>query len=125
MTRATMGALPRSICAAFVLSLALLASGCITEPGDPPALSSIGPAPSCCARPERYPAWLERLVEPGAPVLVPIIGSIEFRDGWLERHRDAQAHIAKRLRPLDVIAVVADGRASLVPGLFDHVAVYV
>lgn len=83
-----------------------------------------GPAAACCSRPEPYPKWLVGIADIAAPMIVPIIGSIEYRDGWIERHPDAGRLIGETLRPLDVIVVVAGGRASLVPGLFDHVALY-
>ena len=104
----------------------MLLTACVAVPDDPPnPTAETGPAPSCCSRTERYPAALVHLVELGAPVIVPIVGSIEFRKGWLESHPVAEAYIAERLRPLDIVAVVAGGRASLVPGLFDHVALYI
>ena len=109
----------------FAAFLALALGSCTTAHHGPPiSASADDPESTCCAGADRYPAWLVRLAEAGAPVIVPVLGSIEVRPGWLERHPDAQALIAARLKPLDIVAVVADGRASLVPALFDHVALY-
>lgn len=115
----------RSVASVAVLGTLLAMSGCSTVDDQGPAFSTAAePAPSCCTTIDRYPGWLVRLAELGAPVTIPIIASIQLRKGFIDHHTDAQAHIADGLRPLDIISAIAGARGSLVPGLFDHNALY-
>ncbi|HHZ10234.1 MAG TPA: hypothetical protein GX405_15810 [Rhizobiales bacterium] len=85
------------------------------------------PGGACCDGAERYPGWLIKAYEPVAPVLGEAFGRVVMRRGLLVEKPDALRHIAKRLRPLDILVVSSKGRltGTLIPGLFSHTVVYV
>lgn len=84
-----------------------------------------GGAGGCCASVERYPAWLVEALEPAAPVIGRIVGSIVWRDGYIPAAGGAR-RIADALRPLDILVTGSKGRLSnhAIPGHFVHFAVH-
>lgn len=103
-------ALPATILA---LAAALGLCGCVSRGGADDA--------------ERYPGWMVSLYEPAAPVLGEAFGRVVMRRGLLADKAAAQRHVARTLRPLDILVVSSKGRLSgaLVPGLFTHMVIYV
>lgn len=104
----------------ILLCMAWLAACAHGGGGQPP---DTGVA-QCCANVERYPVWLVEALEPAAPVIGRIIGSIVWRDGYIPA--SAAQRIGAELRPLDILVTGSNGRLSnhALPGHFVHFAVY-
>lgn len=110
----------------LVIIAATWLAGCVHRPGAPSWPSPDG-VETCCIDidPEPVPPWLVASIEPAAPVIGRVIGSIVWRDGYLLRD-DAIGRIQAELVPLDIVVTSSKGRLSgqLIPGLFAHFAAY-
>lgn len=81
---------------------------------------------SCRINAEPYPRLLVAGAEAGAPVIGRVAAAINWRKGHLANKEDAKAYVLSRLRPLDLIVVNSNGKAThrILPGKFIHVAIY-
>jgi len=76
---------------------------------------------------ERYPAALIAAAEPVAPAVGFVLARVRWRGGYLRGRDDVLEHLARQLRPLDIMLLTNEGRLSgrSGSGLFSHAAVYV
>ncbi|MDJ0821150.1 MAG: YiiX/YebB-like N1pC/P60 family cysteine hydrolase [Paracoccaceae bacterium] len=119
----------RAISRLHALGFALVLVGCAGAqlPPDPrPDLAPGQLVQACCADAEPYPDWMVRLTEAAPPFVVPWMGTVNFRIGYLAKRADGWALVEPALRPLDILVYHSDGRLSsrLIPGHFSHGALY-
>lgn len=109
------------------LAAAICAGAVAASCATPPRLEVGQPAPVCCLERETLPKPVVAIIEPAAPVIGHVVDAIRWRPGFLADRVEAKADILSRLRPLDIVAISSKGRMSgqSIPGLFEHVAIYV
>ena len=111
------------------LSLLILLAGCAglapLDEADPAATPAEIVAGCCSAGVENFPDWAVTVMEAN-PGFVRQVALMQFRSGWLTQTPEAMTLVTDTLRPLDLVLINSDNRASglMIAGHFSHSATY-
>ena len=112
-----------------LVSLPILLTGCAGLPPLDEAAPAATPAEivaECCSMGvENFPDWAIGVMEAN-PGLVRQVALIQFRSGQLTQTPEAMTLVTDALRPLDLVLVNSDNRATglMIAGHFSHSATY-